>query len=298
MSGTVLIVDDEGTTRDLCRDVVTESGLRTRTASTTEEALEILDQYPIDIVLTDLRIPELGGLELLKRIKESYPQAAVMVLTQYGTIESAVEATRMGAVDYVTKPFHIPELRSKLDRVVRSLELDQENRVLREQLRTRPGFAGLIGLSPKMQRVYRLIEKVSQHNYPVLILGESGTGKELVARSIHFSGTRSSRPFAPVDCSSFVPTLIESELFGYVKGAFTGANQTKRGLMEAAGNGTLFLNEIGDLPIDLQAKLLRALQEKEIRPVGSTARLPLSVRIIAATNRDLETAVRQGGFRQ
>jgi two-component system response regulator HydG len=149
-----------------------------------------------------------------------------------------------------------------------------------------------------MQRVYKLIEKVSQHNYPVLILGESGTGKELVARSIHFAGTRSSRPFAPVDCSALVPTLIESELFGYVKGAFTGANQTKRGLMEAAGNGTLFLDEIGDLPIDLQAKLLRAIQEKEIRPVGSTDRISISVRVIAATNRDLEEAVRQGKFRQ
>jgi DNA-binding NtrC family response regulator len=297
-TATVLIVDDEDTTRDLCRDIVVESGLRTRTASTTEQALEILEQYPVDIIITDLRVPEIGGLELLKRVRETHPQTPVIVLTQYGTIESAVEATRNGAADYVTKPFHIPELRTKLDRVVRSLELDQENRVLREQLRTRPGFAGLIGLSPKMQRVYKLIEKVSQHNYPVLILGESGTGKELVARSIHFSGTRSSRPFAPVDCSSFVPTLIESELFGYVKGAFTGANQTKRGLMEAAGNGTLFLDEIGDLPIDLQAKLLRALQEKEIRPVGSTDRIAISVRVIAATNRDLEDAVRQGKFRQ
>jgi DNA-binding NtrC family response regulator len=209
MAATVLIVDDENTTRELCRDIVVESGLRTRTASTTEQALEILEQYPVDIVITDLRVPEIGGLELLKRVRETRPQTPVIVLTQYGTIESAVEATRNGAADYVTKPFHIPELRTKLDRVVRSLELDQENRVLREQLRTRPGFAGLIGLSPKMQRVYRLIEKVSQHNYPVLILGESGTGKELVARSIHFSGTRSSRPFAPVDCSSFVPTLIE-----------------------------------------------------------------------------------------
>ena len=298
MSGTVLIVDDEGATRDLCRDVVTESGLRTRTASTTEEALEILDQYPIDIVLTDLRIPELGGLELLKRIRELYPQTAVVVLTQYGTIESAVEATRIGAVDYVTKPFHIPELRSKLDRVARTLEVAQENRVLREQLRTRPGFAGLIGLSPKMQRVYRLVEKVSQHTYPVLILGESGTGKELIARSIHFSGPRRSRPFVPVDCSALVPTLIESELFGYVKGAFTGAMHAKQGLMEAADSGTLFLDEIGDLPVDLQAKLLRALQEKEVKPVGSTDRVSISTRVIAATNRDLETAVRQGAFRQ
>jgi DNA-binding NtrC family response regulator len=295
---TVLIVDDENTTRDLCRDIVIESGLRTRTASTTEQALEILEQYPVDIIITDLRVPEIGGLELLKRVRQSHPRIPIIVLTQYGTIESAVEATRVGATDYVTKPFHIPELRTKLDRVVHSLELDEENRVLREQLRTRPGFAGLIGLSPKMQRVYKLIEKVSQHNYPVLILGESGTGKELVAQSIHFAGTRSSRPFVPVDCSSFVPTLIESELFGHVKGAFTGANQTKRGLMEAAGNGTLFLDEIGDLPIDLQAKLLRALQEKEIRPVGSTDRISIFVRVIAATNRDLEEAVRQGKFRQ
>lgn len=298
MTPTVLIFDDEGTTRDLCRAVVTESGLRTRTASTTEEALEVLDQFPIDIVLTDLKVPELGGIELLRRIRENYQQTAVLVLTQYGTIESAVEATRMGAADYVTKPFNIAELRSKLDRAVRSLEVAQENRVLREQLRTRPGFGGLIGLSPKMQRVYRLVEKVSQHMYPVLILGESGTGKELIARSIHFSGPRRSRPFVPVDCSALVPTLIESELFGYVKGAFTGAVHAKQGLMEAADSGTLFLDEIGDLPIDLQAKLLRALQEKEVKPVGSTDRVSISTRVIAATNRDLEGAVRQGAFRQ
>jgi DNA-binding NtrC family response regulator len=208
-----------------------------------------------------------------------------MVLTQYGTIQSAVEATRMGAPDYVTKPFHVPELRSKLDRAVKLLEVNQENRILREQLRSRPGFAGLIGISPKMQRVYRLIEKVSQHNYPVLILGESGTGKELVARSIHFSGLRKARPFVPVDCSALVPTLIEAELFGCVKGAFTGAVYIKPGLMEVADNGTLFLDVIGDLLVDLQAKQLRALQEKEIRPVGSTERVSLAVRVIAATNR-------------
>src|SRR5271163_4170268 len=297
-SATVLIVDDENTTRELCRDVVADSGLRTRTASTTEQALEILEQYPVDIVLTDLRVPQMGGIELLKRLRASHPQTAVMVLTQYGTIESAVEATRMGAADYVTKPFHIPELRGKLDRVVRSLQIDQENRVLREQLRTRPGFGGLIGVSAKMQRVYRMIEKVSQHNYPVLILGESGTGKELAARSIHFSGTRRKDPFVPVDCSSLVPTLIESELFGYVKGAFTGAMHSKTGLMQSAGNGTLFLDEIGDLPVDLQAKLLRALQEREVKPVGSNDRISIATRIIAATNRDLDEAVRQGQFRQ
>ena len=202
--------------------------------------MEILEQHPIDIIITDLRVPQLGGIELLKRTRETYPQTAVIVLTQYGTIESAIEATRIGAADYVTKPFHVSELRFKLDRVMRLLEIDQENRVMREQLRTRPGFGGLIGVSPKMQRVYRLIEKVSQHKYPVLILGESGTGKELVARSIHFSGSRRNDPFVPVDCSSLVPTLIESELFGHVKGAFTGATHAKTGLMESAAKRHAF----------------------------------------------------------
>ena len=294
----ILVVDDEAEIRAMCRDVITEAGWRARVASSSEQALEILDQSSIDIVVTDLKLPALGGLELLKRVRETYPQVPVIVFTQFGTIQNAVEAIRMGAADYIPKPFLPVEFRSKLERVVHSLETDQENRVLKEQLRTRPGFGGLIGVAPKMQRVYRLIEKVSQHNYPVLILGESGTGKELVARSIHFSGSRKNEPFVPVDCSSLVPTLIESELFGYVKGAFTGAVQSKIGLMQSAGNGTLFLDEIGDLPFDLQAKLLRALQEREVKPVGSNDRISINTRIIAATNRDLEAAVRQGQFRQ
>ena len=294
----LLIVDDEVSTRSLCNDVALEAGLHVYASSTTEQALDILDQYPIDIVVTDLKIPQLGGLELIKRIRAGNPQVSVIVLTQYGTIETAIEATRLGAVDYVTKPFHVEELRSKLERLVRSIELDQENRLLREQLRSRPGFGGLIGVSPRMQRVYKLIEKVAQHSYPVLILGESGTGKELVSRSIHFSGPRSNKPFSPVDCSALVPTLIESELFGYVKGAFTGAQQSKQGLFEAAGEGTLFLDEIGDLPVDLQAKLLRALQEHEVKPVGSNDRVGIRARVIAATNRDLEASIRTGSFRQ
>ena len=294
----LLVVDDEVTTRNLCRDVAADAGLQVYVAQTTEEALEILDQYPVDIVVTDLQVPQLGGLELLKRTRANNPETAIIVLTQYGTIATAIEATRLGATDYVTKPFHVEELRAKLDRLIHSIEVDQENRLLREELRSRPGFGGLIGMSPRMQRVYKLIQKVAQHTYPVLILGESGTGKELVARSIHFSGPRKNKPFAPVDCSSLVPTLIESELFGYVKGAFTGAQHTKQGLFEAAGEGTLFLDEIGDLPIDLQAKLLRALQEREIKPVGSNERIGIRARVIAATNRDLESAIRTGGFRQ
>lgn len=298
MTFSLLVVDDEVTTRNLCRDVAADAGLQVYVAQTTEEALEILDQYPIDIVVTDLQVPQLGGLELLKRTRANNPETAIIVLTQYGTIANAIEATRLGATDYVTKPFHVQELRAKLDRLIHSIEVDQENRLLREELRSRPGFGGLIGMSPRMQRVYKLIQKVAQHTYPVLILGESGTGKELVARSIHFSGPRKNKPFAPVDCSSLVPTLIESELFGYVKGAFTGAQHTKQGLFEAAGDGTLFLDEIGDLPIDLQAKLLRALQEREIKPVGSNERIGIRARMIAATNRDLESAIRTGGFRQ
>ena len=294
----LLIVDDEVTTQDLCKEVGMGTGLQVHTAATTEQALEILEEYPVDIVVTDLKVPQIGGLELLKQIRANNPQAAVIVLTQYGTIETAIEATRLGASDYVTKPFHIDELRTKLERLRHSIELDQENRLLREQLHSRPGFGALIGISAKMQRVYKLVEKVAHHYYPVLILGESGTGKELVARSIHFSGARSNKPFVPVDCSALVPTLIESELFGYVKGAFTGAQHTKQGLLEAAGEGTLFLDEIGDLPVDLQAKLLRALQEHEIKPVGSNERVGIRARVIAATHRDLEGAIRAGTFRQ
>jgi two-component system response regulator HydG len=294
----LLIVDDELAIRETCAVVAEQCGMRATGVATAEEALDVLEHSAVDILLTDLKLPQANGVELLKVVHDLHPQVTVVVLTQYGTIESAVEVTRMGAVDYVTKPFRIEELRSRLERVARAVELQQENTLLREQLRTRPGFGGLIGVSMKMQRVYKMMEKVSQHEYPVLILGESGTGKELVARSIHFSGPRKERPFAPVDCSALVPTLIESELFGYVKGAFTGAVQAKQGLLEAAQGGTLFLDEIGDMPVDLQAKLLRALQEREIKPVGSTERRRINVRIIAATNRDLESAIRTGAFRQ
>jgi DNA-binding NtrC family response regulator len=294
----LLVVDDEETTRSLCNDVAIAAGFRVYTSATTEQALEILEQQPIDIVVTDLHVPEIGGLNLIKQIHARGLHVPTIVLTQYGTIESAIEATRMGAADYVTKPFHIAELRDKLDRVVHSIQMDEENRLLKEQLRTRPGFGGLIGISPKMQRVYKMIQKVAQHLYPVLIQGESGTGKELVARSIHFSGPRKTKPFAPIDCSALVPSLIESELFGHVRGAFTGAQHSKQGLLEAAGDGTLFLDEIGELPIDMQAKILRALQEREVKPVGSNERVGFRGRVIAATNRDLETLIQTGRFRQ
>jgi len=298
VSMNILIVDDEPTIREACAEVAQQTGMKATTVASAEEAFEVLENTAVDIVLTDLMLQRTSGLELLKRVRDINPTLPVIVLTQYGTIDSAVAATRLGAVDYVTKPFRIEELRARLERAARAVELQQENQLLREQLRTRPGFGGLIGVSERMQRVYKIIQKVSLHEYPVLILGESGTGKELVAKSVHFSGPRKDRPFAPVDCSALVPTLIESELFGYVKGAFTGAQQGKQGLLEAAQGGTLFLDEIGDMPVDLQAKLLRALQEREVKPVGSTERRRIDVRIIAATNRDLESAIKTGSFRQ
>lgn len=295
---TVLVVEDDESTRKLCADVVESSGMKAIVTSTVEEALLRLETHAVDIIVTDLILPPSSGLELLKQVHEMYPQVAVVVMTHSGTIDSAVAATRMGAVDYVSKPFHIEDLRARLDRVARGMDLDRENRLLREQLRSKPGFGGMIGVSAKMQRVYKMIEKVSQHEYPVLILGESGTGKELVARSIHYSGIRKERPFAQVDCASLVPLPTESELFGYMEGAFSGATQSQQGLLEAARGGTLFLDEIGDMPVDLQAKFLRAFEEREVKPVGSTERRRINIRIIAATNRDLELAIRSGTFRQ
>src|ERR1700726_2927316 len=294
----ILIVDDEPSIRETCAEVAQQTGMKAMTVATAEEAVEVLENSAVDIVLTDLMLKGRSGLDLLKRVRDTKPTLPVIVLTQYGTIDSAVAATRLGAVDYVTNPFRIEELRARLERAAHAVELQQENQLLREQLRTRPGSGGLIGVSEKMQRVYKVIQKVSQHEYPVLILGESGTGKELVARSVHFSGTRKDRTFAPVDCSSLVPTLIESELFGYVKGAFTGALHGKQGLLETAHGGTLFLDEIGEMPVDLQSKLLRVLQEREVKPVGSTERRRIDVRIIAATNRDLEVGIKSGNFRQ
>jgi two-component system response regulator HydG len=246
----------------------------------------------------DLRLPGASGIEALRRIKERRPDAVVIVVTGYGTVQSAVQAMKHGAYDFVTKPFSLDELKHLLERVGIHLKLKSENRLLREKVKSKQGFGSIIGRAPEMEKLYRIIAKAANSVHPVLILGESGTGKEMVARSIHYSGPFRDKPFIPVDCGSLVPTLIESELFGYVKGAFTGASQTKDGLLAIAEGGTVFLDEVGELPVDLQAKLLRAIQEKEIRPVGSTRRIPINVRILAATNRDLEQAVMQGNFRR
>lgn len=294
----LLIVDDERSIREACREVAQSLGFTTFVADSAEHAYRLLETQGFDAVLLDLRLPGAGGLEALRRIKDRRPEAIVIVVTGYGTVQSAVQAMKHGAYDYVTKPFSVDELKFLLERVVSQLKLKSENRLLREKVKSKHGFGGIVGRSPEMEKLYRIIAKAANSVHPVLILGESGTGKEMVARSIHYSGPFRDKPFIPVDCGSLVPTLIESELFGYVKGAFTGANQAKDGLMAIAEGGTIFLDEVGELPVDLQAKLLRAIQEKEIRPVGSTRRIPINVRILAATNRDLEQAVMQGTFRR
>jgi len=294
----ILIVDDERSIRDACREVAQSLGFNAFSADSAEHAYHVLESQGIDAVLLDLRLPGAGGLEALNQIKSRRPDAVIVVVTGYGTVQSAVQAMKNGAYDYVTKPFSLEELRLLLDRLASHLKLKTENRVLREKIKSKQGFGNIIGRSPEMEKLYRIVAKAANSTHPVLILGESGTGKELIARSIHFSGPFRGKPFIPVDCGSLVPTLIESELFGHVKGAFTGAQHAKDGLLTIADGGTVFLDEVGELPIDLQAKLLRAIQEKEIRPVGSTKHIPINVRILAATNRDLEEAVAQGTFRR
>jgi len=294
----LLIVDDERSIREACREVAQSLGFTAQIADSAEQAYRMLDQQSFDSVLLDLRLPGAGGIDALRRIKERRPEAVVIVVTGYGTVQSAVQAMKNGAYDYVTKPFSVDELKLLLERVASHLKLKSENRLLREKVKSKQGFGGIVGRAPEMEKLYRIIAKAANSIHPVLILGESGTGKEMVARSIHYSGPFRDKPFIPVDCGSLVPTLIESELFGHVKGAFTGASQSKDGLLSMAEGGTVFLDEVGELPVDLQAKMLRAIQEKEIRPVGSTRPIPINVRILAATNRDLEQAVMQGTFRR
>ncbi len=294
----VLVVDDQEVIRELCSEIGESLGYRVSVAASGDEALEVMEREHVDVLMADLKMPGMSGMELLEKIKGRSGQTEVLIMTAFGSVPSAVQAMKLGASDYITKPFNIEEVKLLLERVVQKANLVNENRLLREQVRFQNGYGDLLGTSPAMQKLFRMIVKVSQSLYPVLIVGESGTGKELVARSIHQSGPLREKPFLPVDCSALVPTLIESELFGYVRGAFTGAMRTREGLLEAAQGGMVFLDEIAELPVDLQAKLLRALQEREVKPVGSNRRVRFDARIIAATNRDLEVAIQQGHFRK
>jgi len=294
----VLVVDDDLPVRRACAEIAAGMGFTTQAVESMTAARAALALGGIDVVLLDLKLPGGGGLTLLEEIRSKHPEAVVIVMTAFATVSSAVEAMRIGAGDYLTKPFTLEELSLTLERASQRKTFDAESRRLRERLRNGKGMGNLIGRSPAMEKLYRILAKVAQSRHPVLILGESGVGKELVARSIHLNGPSAAKPFIPVDCGSLVPALIESELFGHTKGAFTGADRSKTGLLAAADGGTVFLDEIGELPLELQTKLLRALQEKEVRPVGSMQAVPIHARILAATNRDLNAMVESGKFRK
>ncbi|MBV9574444.1 MAG: sigma-54-dependent Fis family transcriptional regulator [Acidobacteriales bacterium] len=295
----LLIVDDEQSIRRLCVTVGEGLGFSCMEADSGESALALLEEQPANIVLTDLVMPNMSGLEFLEKVKRMLPRSEVAVMTGHGSVETAVQAMKLGAYDYISKPFSpLEELRLFLRRMAEKVRLVEENQFLRERVDTETGLHGIVGASVKIQDVLRMISRLKDTRTPVLITGESGTGKELVARAIHFRGAFANRPFVAVDCGSLVSTLIESELFGYEKGAFTGATRSKPGLFQTANGGTIFLDEIGELPLEMQAKLLRVLQEKEVRPVGSNQRVKVDVRVIAATNRDLENEYRTGAFRK
>lgn len=300
----LLVVDHDDSVRNACAEIARKMGFAVVTAPTLDAARAILKHQKVDLLLLDLKGgPGAAGLALLEEVKILNPETGIIVMTAFATVSSAVEAMKVGAGDYLTKPFALEELVTILERAGDQRHFDLESRRLRERLRTQKGTGHLIGQAPEMEKLYRILSKVAHSSHPVLILGETGTGKELVARSIHFNGSNAARPFVPVDCGSMVPALIESELFGCVKGTPLGtsgqpAPRTREGILAAAEGGTVFLDEISELPLEVQAKLLRALQEKAVRPVGGTHSIPLNVRVLAATNRDLATLVEQGQFRK
>ena len=296
--GRILVVDDEGSQREILRTILSAEGYSVETAPGGGDAVKRCQEKPFDLVLTDLRMPGTDGLSLVERLTRDDPPTLVILMTAYGSLDSAEQALERGAFDYLTKPIEREELLLTVKRAFERIQLSQENRLLRQQLEERFRVEGIVGSHFRMQEVFEKIHKVSGSNSTVLLIGESGTGKELVARAIHRHSPRRERPFVAVSCAAIPETLIESELFGYEKGAFTGASFRHLGLFEAADKSTLFLDEIGELSTNLQAKVLRALQEKEVRRVGGREDIKVDVRIIAATNKNLEEEIEQGAFRE
>jgi DNA-binding NtrC family response regulator len=294
----VLVVDEDEAARSACVEIARTLGHNAEGIERLHPVASTLERIPTDIVLIDVPKRGPGSLESVAELHALFPRISIIAMAPVNSAKAALSAVHHGAADYLNKPFTIDELASALQRVGVKRHVNSEARLIREQLKVQAGMGQMIGRSPQMDKLYRILAKVAQSTHPVLILGESGTGKELVARTIHSFGPNAEKPFLPVDCGSLVPTLVESELFGYVKGAFTGANHSKDGLLVSAGSGTVFLDEIGELTLDLQAKLLRALQEKEVRPVGSTHQIPIKARILTATNRDLAAMVERGTFRK
>lgn len=294
----ILVVDDEITACKSCRDILSREGHSVEFTVSAREALELIDKKAYDLILTDLKMPEMDGIELLEYIKKKDPDVPVIVITGYATVETAVEAMRKGAYDYIAKPFTPAELRIATEQTLEKAGLLKQIRYLRQNQRNKHDLEHVVGVSPAIKKVYELVHKVAPSNTTVMLYGESGTGKEVIARAIHYSSLRLEKQFVAVDCATLAKGLLESELFGHAKGSFTGAVTLKQGLLEVADGGTLFLDEIGNISLEIQGKLLRILEQREFRRVGGTENKKIDVRVIAATNQDLRNMVKLGAFRE
>lgn len=294
----ILVVDDDATACAVLAEVLMKAGYAVESAGGGAEAVEKGQQVPVDLVLTDIKMPDMDGMAVLKRFRELSPETPVILLTAFGAMESAIEAIKCGAYDYISKPFKKDDVLLTIGRALDQRRLLYENMRYRQALRDRYQFSNIIGSSQAMLEVYKLVARVADGRSTVLLQGESGTGKELIARAIHYNGPRANAPFVAVNCAALTESLLESELFGHEKGAFTGATAVKRGLFEEAGGGTILLDEVGDMSPVLQAKLLRVLQEQEIRRVGGDKSIPVDVRVLASTHRDLWSMVRKQQFRE
>jgi len=294
----ILIVDDEQSYRQLLSLVFQEEGHELRTAMNGRQALEELQKEPADVIVSDVKMPDMDGIELLRAVRETLPDLGVILMTAFASVDTAREAFKLGADDFIQKPFDVEELKLIVRKTLEKQALIDENRAFKRAQRERGSVNNIVGTSAKMNAIYQMIETVAEVQSTVLVYGESGTGKELVARAIHDLSPRAEKPFISVNCGAFTETLLESELFGYVKGSFTGANSNRKGLFEAANGGTIFLDEIGEMSPAMQVKLLRVLQERRVRPVGAHDEIAIDARVIAATNRDLKQMSTDGTFRE
>lgn len=294
----ILIAEDEEDIRRELGEILEAQGYKVFTAANGALALQVLQEQAVQLVLTDLRMPKVDGLELMRKARAGNPETAFIMMTAFGSLETAVEAMRAGAADYLIKPVAIEELLTKVNRIVENTELRAANRLLKRDLDRKLGPMEMIGQSPRLEEIRALVRKVAPARSPVLITGESGTGKELIARALHALGANKGEPFVPVNCAAIPENLLESELFGHQKGAFTGAIADSEGLFRAARKGTLFLDEVGELPLAMQAKLLRALEEKQVHPVGSSRYVPFEARVVSATNRDMKKEIEEKRFRE
>jgi len=295
---TILVIDDEKSIRDMLSILLKREGYHVSVAENGTTALNVINKNVFDLVISDIRLPDMTGIDILKHSKKVSPETDFILITAFASQETAVEAVKNGAADYIYKPFDIDDLKIKISNCISKKQLERENVFLKRSVERQMAFENIIGVSPKMQIIFDLVRKISSTNSTILIAGESGTGKELVAKAIHYNSLRKAGPFVSINCGAMPESLLESELFGHVKGAFTGAIQNKKGLFEVADRGTILLDEIGEMNQGMQVKLLRALQERRIRPVGGTQEIPVDVRVVAATNQDLQKAVEAGKVRE